>query len=390
MISIYDNFPTFATNVFNYLLKSPEVMLLLIGVFILYFGYYSTRYKPIRTEKLHLYLSGFKFLSMYIGIQIFCLYVLRILLPKYFHISITPLAVTCVLLLLLLFILFIYVLGKIKCRGVLKLVITIGFFAFLYIFRSAIWNYMLGLENIKWITYFLILYHATMVIIAVDFKKDINRNSYAYEDFYSKVTKMNLLSGSIFSYFVREAQRDWFDKFFSKNKTNNDKKEVSEESEIKSSEKNDNIALFQVFKQTLRQKLSSRQWKEFGLKLQSLVSQSETWFNSLLILAFIYVTFTYAGVSLAFGLVLMAYLFFALTRVAIEYSIYTNGFLLIKVFPKVGKPFKCRLMELNEKLITVVRKGKKENKDFNPLEHYPLTEISKIRYISRGEMLDEI
>lgn len=382
MISIYDNFPTFTTDVFNYLLKSPEVALPLVGFLFLYFGYYSTRYKPIRTEKLYLYLSGFNFLSMYIGLQIFVLYVLHILLSKSFHIRITPLEVIRFLLLLLLFNLLIYVLCKIKHTGKLKIVILIAFLCIGFV----IWRYISELGDInKWILYFLILYHATMVIVAVNSKEGINRNSYADKDFYLKTAEMKLSCCSILSYFLRVSQRWWFDIFFSENKTNNDKKEVSEKSEIKFSEKNDNLTLFQIFKQ----RLSPREWKESGIRLQSRVSQSETWFNSLLILTFIYVTLTYTEISLAFGLVLTAYLFFALTGIAIEYSIYTNGFLLIEVFPKLGEPFRCRLIEMNEKLITVLRKGDKENKEFNPLEHYPLTEISKIRYVSMGEMLDE-
>ncbi|HLB69552.1 MAG TPA: hypothetical protein VJJ51_00755 [Candidatus Methanoperedens sp.] len=94
-------------------------------------------------------------------------------------------------------------------------------------------------------------------------------------------------------------------------------------------------------------------------------------------------------ISVVIGIILFIYLFFALTSIAIERSIYRNGFFLIEVFPKIGDSFKCRLMELDGKLIKVLLRGKNANKKFNPVEYYPINEVSKIRYLSMGEMLDE-
>ncbi|HIH36534.1 MAG TPA: hypothetical protein HA232_01335 [Methanocellales archaeon] len=125
------------------------------------------------------------------------------------------------------------------------------------------------------------------------------------------------------------------------------------------------------------------------MNIQNQILQSETWLNSLLILLFFYVNFTYDKISVAFGLLLTIYLFFALTEIALEFSIYDSGFFLVKLFPKVGEPFMCRLMKLDENFAKVLLRGREVGENFNPVEQHQVSEIHKIRCLSMGEMLDE-
>lgn len=379
MIDKYDSFSAFSKDIFSYLLSNQTIALSLIGILILYFGYYSTRYQPIRTERLHLYLSGFQFLSTY--------FILQMLIIYFFLGYLTPLNLVYLSSLFFLFMLLIYIFSKIKYSTktlVLKVLITI---VLIYTVPKLLWDYISQLEDISWIVFILILYQATIVIKSNSVKELINHNSYDYKDFYSKIKEMNLFMYSVFSYPLRVSQSVFFNVIFGK-----DKKQHAKKSSTEPLEKNEaqNVDLeLEIVSDRLKSTYSPEQLKIAGMNIQTSILEVETWFNSLLILIFIYIVLTYSKISVVIGLILFIYLFFALTSIAIEHSIYRNGFLLIEVVPKIGEPFKCRLMELDGKLIKVLLRGESASKKFNPIEYYPINEVSKIRYISMGEMLDE-
>jgi len=379
VIDKYDSFSTFSTDIFGYLLSNQTIALSLIGILILYFGYYSTRYQPIRTERLHLYLSGFQFLSTY--------FILQMLIIYFFLEYVTPFNLVYLSSLFFLFILLIYIFGKIKYSTktlVLKVLITI---VLIYTFPKLLWNYISQLEDIGWIVFILILYQATMVIKSNSIKELINHNSYNYKDFYSKIKEMNLFMYPIFSYPLRISQSVFFNIIFGKDKKEHIQKSATESFETNEAPNEDQE--FEIVSDRLKSTYSPAQLKIAGMNIQTSILEVETWFNSLLTLIFLYLVLTYFKISVIIGLILFTYLFFALTSIAIEHSIYRNGFLLIELFPKIGESFKCRLMEIDEKLIKVLLKGEIANKKFNPVEFYPINEVSKIRYISMGEMLDE-
>lgn len=360
MLKEYDSFSAFATEAFYYILGDKTITLSLIGILILYFGYFSSRSMPIRTERLRLYLSGFQFLSTYFILQIFFLYYIS----KY----LTPVNLISLLSLIFLFIPFYYIFHKIQdsiSTLIFKLVAVI---LFLYIVPKLIWEHISQIEYLNWILFFLIWYHASMVIQSKNIKEFQNDNSYDYKDFYSKISQMNILQYPFFLHPLKMVQRKGFEIFFNQ-----------KEDAIKKENVDANITLLEILAPIL---------KIFGVIFQTATLQTEIWINSLLTLIFVYMIIIYSKISLIMGLFLSIYLFFALTSIAIEYSISTNGFVLIKVFPKIGKPFRCRLMEMDEKQIKVLLKGESADK-FNPLEHYPINEISKIRYVSFSEMIDE-
>ncbi len=378
MIDQYESFSALIKDVFDFLINNQTIAVSLIGLLILYFGFYSIRYQPIKTEKLHLYISGFQFLSTYFILQIIFIYLFLKYLTAYNLIY----GITLLFLVTLLF--YIFSIFRFSIITLIsKLFATIIFF--LYI-PSIVSNYISQIENTNLIIFLLISYHATMVIRSNGAKEFINQNSYNYKDFYSK--KMNLLSYPIFLYPLRITQSFLYNVLFGK-----DKKETLEKSEMASAEEKHASSIVQDMEEgvskILKYMYSPEQLKFAAMQIQTSIAETETWFNSFLILISLYVVLTYTKISLLVGLILFIQLFFALTSIAIEHSIYSNGFLLAKVFPKNGEPFICRLMELDGKLIKVLLRGESENKKFNPVEYYPLNEISKIRYISLGEMLNE-
>lgn len=348
MTNNYDSFLTFVDHVSSFLLSNQTFTLSLIGILILYFGYFSNRYQPIRTDKLQLYISGFQFITTYFIVQIFIMYFIL----KYLTVFYLIYGASLILFVGLIY----YFVSKVRFSRwslILKIVITI---ILLYYVPTLLKNYISQIEDINWILFFLISYLSTMVIISNNVKGLINQNSYDYKEFYSKICEMNPLNYPIFSYPFRITH------------------------EI-------NIQIFDSSR-ILEQIYSPEQLKIAGINIQKSIVETETWFNSLLILISFYVILT-TELSLILGLILFIQLFFALTSIAIEHSIYTNGFLLVKVFPKNGQSFICRLMEINGKLIKVLTRGKGENLKFNPVEYYPMDEISKIRFISMREMLNE-
>ncbi|MFO7966269.1 MAG: hypothetical protein R6U44_01550 [Archaeoglobaceae archaeon] len=351
----YSNFSTLIMDFFNYLLTKPEYAIPIIGGLIIYFGYYSTVHTPERTNRLLLYFHGFHFLIGYIGFQLFILYILL----EYF--SITPSKIFYWLLILLLFSLLTIIIPKIKINPFLRL-LTVVLFLLTAIF---IQEKILNLLDFKLIAFILIFYHSTAVISSKGTKESLNQNSYDYKEFYSKTAKMRVSEYSVFSYLLRLVQRTWYEIFF-----NNDN----------SAEETNEDPSKQVVKRSLGY---------FGMRIQHLILQSETWFNSLLILLFFYSLFNYEKISWEVGLFLTTVLFIALTCVAIEYSLYSNGFHLIELFPKDSEPFRCRLMRLDEKMIRVLIKKERSGTEYNPIERYPIEEVSKIRNVSMGEMLDE-
>jgi hypothetical protein len=251
-----------------------------------------------------------------------------------------------------------------------------------------LWEHISQIQDINWILFILISYLSTMVITSNNVKGLINHNSYDYKEFYSKTCEMNLLSYPFFLYPLRKTQSHFFDVLFDK-----DKKYPLEKPADEPSENRESLSNTQVLEESSRLFKNTylpEQLKIAGIKIQTSIAEAETWFNSLLILISLYIILTYAKLSLIVGLILFIQLFFALTSIAIEHSIYTNGFLLIKLFPKIGEPFSCKLMEMDGKLIKILLKWPNNNKKFNPVEYYSMSEISKIRYISMGEMLDEI
>ncbi len=380
-LMIYQNesFPALIKDVFDFLFSNQTIAVSLIGLLILYFGFYSIRYQPIKTEKLHLYISGFQFLSTYFILQIVFMYLFLKYLTAYNLIY----GITLIFLVTLLF--YIFSIFRFSIITLISKLFVIIIF-FLYV-PSIVWAHISKVENINLILFLLISYHATMVIRSNGAKEFINQNSYNYKDFYSKTKQMNLLSYPVFLYPLRITQSFFYDVLFGK-----DKKESLEKSEIDSTEKKDDLSGAQDLEKSskiLKYIYSPEQLKFAGMQIQTSVAETETWFNSFLILISLYVVLTYTKISLIMGLILFIQLFFALTSIAIEHSIYTNGFLLVKVFPKNGESFICRLMEMNGKMIKVLSRGESENKKFNPVEYYPLNEISKIRYISLGEMLNE-
>jgi hypothetical protein len=223
-----------------------------------------------------------------------------------------------------------------------------------------------------------------MVIKSNSIKELINHNSYNYKDFYSKIKEMNLFMYPVFLYPLRISQSVFFNVIFGKYKKEHIKKSTTESSEKNEAPNEDQE--FEIVSDRLKSIYSPEQLKIAGMNIQTSILEVETWFNSLLTLIFLYIVLTYFKISVVIGLILFIYLFFALTSIAIEHSIYRNGFLLIEVFPKIGESFKCRLMEIDGKLIKVLLRGESSNKKFNPVEYYPINEVSKIRYISMGEM----
>lgn len=363
LIDGYNNFSDFTIFILKYLSRSQPVLVSLFGILILYFGYYSNFYKPIRTQNLQLYLSGFQFISRYIIVQMIIVYFISKYLPF--------LNLIYWLLLFILFTLIFYILIKIRF-GKWALIIRILILILVIKFApNILWNYISHFEYINWIVIALIFYHATMVLKSCGLKELINQNSYDYKEFYEKCGKMGLYQYSIFSYFIRSAQDVWFTIFF----CNNNVKENSP---------------MYISSDLIKTIIPDRQFKSAGIEHQKMMFQLETWFNSLIVLILMFILFTYAEMTVTIGLLLLIYLFFALTSISLEYSIYNHGFLLIKVFLKNGESFNCRLMEMDEKVIKLLLKGRSENREFNPVEYYPMSEISKIRNISMGEMLDEI
>lgn len=361
---------------------SQAVLISLFGILILYFGYHSNIYKPIKTQKLQLYFSGFGFISTYLLVQMIFVYFISKYIPL--------LNLIYWLLLIILFITIFYVFDKIRygiktsISKILILIISI------YAVPGTLWNYISLSEDIKWLVLSLSLYHATMVIRSCIVKEHINQNSYDYKEFYFKTGEMALYQYSIFSYLLRVAQKMWFDVFFGKIAKNEEVKQEKSDTKFPVPNKElDSHDLFDTAFDIVKKLIPVRQWKFIGMTQQSMMLQIETWFNSLIILIFTYILFTYNEISAIWGSLLFIYLFFALTSIAVEFSIYNNGFLLVEVFLKNGESFKCRLMEMNKELVTVLLKGKTVERDFNPVEHYPMKEISKIRNVSMGEMLDE-
>lgn len=367
LIDGYNDFSDFSIFILKYLSSSQPVLVSLFGILILYFGYYSNFYKPIRTQNLQLYLSGFQFISFYLIVQMIIVYFIAKYLPF-----------LNLIYWLLLFILFIsifsiLILKKIrfgKWTFFIYLFILIIFIKFV---PNILWNYILQFEYVKWIVITLILYHATTVIKSCGFKELINQNSYDYKEFFEKTSKMGFYQYSIFSYFIRIAQEVWFTIFFGKTNKNKVEKKIP----------------LEIASDIIKTIISERQFKSAGIELQKMMFQLETWFNSLIVLILMFIIFTYSDMSVTIGVLLLIYLFFALTSISIEYSIYNHGFLLIKIFLKNGESFNCRLMEMDGKLIKLLRRGRSENREFNPIEYYGINEVSKIRYISMGEMLDE-
>lgn len=378
MINLNDSFSAFISDIVNFLISNQAISVSLIGLLILYFGFYSVRYQPIKTEKLHLYISGFQFLLTYFMLQIFLIY----LFLKY----LSPYNLICGIILIFLFALLFYILSSFRITLIIlisKLIIIILFF--LYV-PSIVWNNVSQIENINWILFILISYHATMVIISNGTKELINHNSYNYKDFYSKTKKMVLLSYPIYLYPLRITQNFFYNVLF-----DGDKYEHKGESKEALTEK-EALGTAQDLEDISKKSgnvFSKEQLKFAGLRIQTSIAETETWFNSFLILISLFVVFTYTKISLIMGLLLFIQLFLALTCIAIEHSIYKNGFLLIKVFPRIGESFSCRLMEMDGKMIKVLLKGERENEKFNPVEYYPMNEISKIRFISMEEMFDE-
>ena len=359
-ILMFENFKILVMSIINYFLQDPKIVIFLIGILFVYFGYYSTRYKPIRTEKLHLYLSGFQFIAIYIFIPLIFIYILLDLL--------TPINLVYFTIVYIIFIVIIFIFTFINTKRykfyiILKMFILAIFF---WKIPNIVYNNIISKLNINWIVSIMIFYHATMIIKSTTFKEKMNQNSYDYADFYKMISKMNILNDSVFLYPIRLSQRLYFDIFFRNNKDNN----------IESK-------FFSVTKEF------SKIWKFIGIKLQNRFLQIETWINSFSVLIFFYIIYTYDGISTILKFLLSIYLFFALTSVAIEKSINDNGFLLVEVYPKNEEPFRCRLIEMNKNFIKVILKGDKIGLTFNPIEIYPVTEISKIRFVSMEEMLDE-
>ncbi len=382
LIDRYNNFSEFAIDILKFLSGSQAVLISLVGILILYFGYHSNIHKPIKTQKLQLYFSGLGFISTYLVVQMIVVYFISKNIPL--------LNLVYWLLLIILFIAIFFILDKIrlgKKTMIFKILILILFF---YFVPSTLWNYISLSEDIKWIVFFLSLYHATMVITSCFAKEIINQNSYDYKEFYFKTSRMALYQYSIFSYLLRSAQEIWFDVFFGKIAENHEEKQVESDSKsLMPNKELDNNDLFDKIFDIAKKLIPMRQWKFIGMTYQSIMLQTETWFNSLILLIFMYIIFSYNEISATWGLLMFIYIFFALTSIAIEYSIYNNGFLLVEVFLKNGESFKCRLMEMNKELVTILLKGEIVKRDFNPVEYYPIKEISKIRNVSMGEMLDD-
>ncbi|HIH36533.1 MAG TPA: hypothetical protein HA232_01330 [Methanocellales archaeon] len=222
-------------SAFDYLLKRPEIALPLIAVLILYFGYHSNAYKPVRrTEKLNLYFSGFVFLAAYVGIQAIIVYIASRWIP------ITPLKVVYWLSLLFFVSVIFYGLRKLegvksrrlrKC--VLLVILAVFFSCFFKIPQSIVWNYLSEIESswIKWCFIFLSIYHASMVLRSAIVKGKVNHISYDYKDFYFGTTEMNVFQYPVFSYLLRLVQKIWYEILLGGDTSSNDKKEPSENSE---------------------------------------------------------------------------------------------------------------------------------------------------------------
>ncbi len=314
LIDQYDNFSEFAIDIIKFLSSSQAVIISLIGILILYFGYYSNIYKPIKTQKIQVYFSGFGFISTYLIVQMIFVYFISKNIPL--------LNLVYWLLLIVLFISIFYILDKIRLGNktmISKILILIIFF---YFVPSTLWNYISLSEDIKWIVLFLSLYHATMVIRSNFAKEIINQNSYDYKEFYFKTSKMALNQYSLFSYLLRKAQETWFDAFFGKIAENHEeKREESDNKSLIPNKESDNKDFFDKAFYIAKKLIPIRQWRFIGLTYQSIMLQTETWFNSLILLILMYIIFSYNEISATWGLLMFIYIFFALTSVAVEFSI---------------------------------------------------------------------
>lgn len=357
MIDVNTTFMAFNMSVFDYLSNNQTITITLIGILFLYFGYYSSLFQPIRTDKLDLYLSGFDFLTQYFIIQLVILY----LFSEYLKSS------NIVLWFLIIFIYAIlyFIFSKISHKILLKIIVLVIVTVIVVSFFPKLMEYFSQTNCMNLIVYLFGLYYASFVIKSAKMKMSFNNNSYDYKDFFSKISGMKLTQYPILICPLRILQRNFFNSML-------------------------NRGVDDIYNKMVSNFIPEDLFNIIGLIYQKTIFQFETWLNSLILFFFMYVLLSDENISLFWGFIIFIILFLSLTYVAREHSIYSDGFLLIEVNTKRNKTLKCRLMKMDEKSITIIHDGKKMNEKFNLIEYYPMDEIHKIKNISLSEMIDDM
>jgi len=357
LIDVNTTFMAFNMSVFDYFSNNQTITITLIGILFLYFGYYSSLFQPVRTDKLDLYLSGFDFLTQYFIVQLVILY----LFSEYLKSS----NIVSGFLIFFIYAILYFIFSKISYKILLKIIVLVIVSGIVVYFIPKLMEYFLQNDYMNLIVNLFGLYYASFVIKSAKIKTTLNSYSYDYKDFFLKISKMKLTQYPILICPLRILQRNFFNSMLNRGEGD-------------------------IYNRIISNFIPEHLFKIIGITYQKMIFKFETWFNSLIIFIFMYVLLSDENISLFWGLMIFIILFLSLTYVAREHSIYSEGFLLVEVSTKKNETFKCRLMKMDGKLITIIHDGSKINEEFNPIEYYPMDEIHKVKQISLLEMIDDM